>query len=273
VRRLRRRKQEPPESFPLIGFGLLAGAAGAVINAGIAWNLIRPSLDILGKRLYTEGMVLLLVLGVGGFLGPRLLGFAALPQFLPGAEAPVPNRRIFLYKVAGAAVLLSLVAEYGLGLSWMVFARAAVATAIILSAVQPWKFPVTRTTLAWCVWAAFWLITSSLWLVAIAPRYRIDLLHVLFIGGFTLLILAVGTRVTLSHGGLSLALERASWPLRVGVITGLVAMLTRISAPLAPAAYFLHLAVAALMWIGGILFWGFYLWRWTTRGPVHNEGR
>jgi uncharacterized protein involved in response to NO len=127
-----------------------------------------------------------------------------------------------------------------------------------------------RTTLAWCVWIAHWLVILSLWLVAAVPRYRIDFLHVLFIGGFTLLILAVGTRVTLSHGGHSLTLERSSWPLRIGLTTGLVAMLARIGAPFAPFSYFEHLAFAGLLWIGGMLFWGFYLLRWTSN--CHTEG-
>src|SRR5437588_7139123 len=81
IRRFRRRRQDPPETFPLVGLGLLSGTLAALINAGIAWNIIGPFWDPLGKRLMTEGMVLLLVLGIGGFLGPRLLGFAQLPQF------------------------------------------------------------------------------------------------------------------------------------------------------------------------------------------------
>ncbi len=122
-----------------------------------------------------------------------------------------------------------------------------------------------RTTLSWCVWAANWLVILSLWLVALAPRYRIDFLHVMFIGGFTLLILAVGTRVTLSHGGHSLALERGSWPLRIGITTVLIAMVARAGAPFSSATYFEHLAWAALSWIAGILFWGFYLMRMIRR--------
>ena len=114
-------------------------------------------------------------------------------------------------------------------------------------------------------WTAHWLILISVWLVAIAPRYRIDFLHVLFIGGFTLLILAVGTRVSLSHGGHSLSLERGSWPLRIGLLSGLVAMLARVGAPFAPSSYFAHLAYAGLLWIGGMLVWGVYLTRWASR--------
>jgi uncharacterized protein involved in response to NO len=106
------------------------------------------------------------------------------------------------------------------------------------------------------------------WLVAIAPRYRIDLLHVLFIGGFSLLILAVGTRVTLSHGGHGLASERSSWPLRIGVGTGLIAMLARVGAPFSGLTYFAHLAWAGILWIGGMLFWGFYLVRLIRTRPT-----
>jgi uncharacterized protein involved in response to NO len=152
----------------------------------------------------------------------------------------------------------------------MAFLRAAVASAVVLSTVQPWRLPLVHTTLARCVWTAHWLVILSLWLIAIVPLYRIDLLHVLFIGGFSLLILAVGTRVTLSHGGHSLSLERGSWPLRIGLSTGLVAMLARVGAPFAPFSYFEHLALAGLLWIGGILFWGFYLVRWTSNCHIQS---
>ncbi len=267
MRRFLKRKQDPPETFSFVGLGLIAGVLGALIDAGIAWNVVPPSLDPLGKRLLTEGMVLLLVLGIGGFLGPRLLGFAALPKFVGIDPAQRVNGKILFYKLAGLAVLLSLIAEYGFGFASMAFLRAAVATAVIVSTVQPWRQPAVRSTLAWCVWTAHWLVIMSLWLIAIAPLYRIDFLHVLFIGGFTLLILAIGTRVTLSHGGHSLTLERGSWPLRIGLSTGLVAMLARIGAPFAPTSYFEHLAFAALLWIAGIVFWGFHVVRWTSR-PV-----
>src|SRR5262249_4610896 len=155
------------------------------------------------------GMVLLLVLGIGGFLGPRLLGFAQLPQFVQVPEIPVPRgSKPLFYKIAGIALVLSLFGEYGLGFSALAFVRAAAASAVILYTAQPWLLPSLRSTLAWCVWTAHWLVVFAVWLVAIHPRYRVDFLHVLFIGGFTLLIVAVGTRVTLSHGGYSLTKEK-----------------------------------------------------------------
>lgn len=264
VRRFRRRQQDPPETFPLVGLGLISGLLGGLINAGVAWNLVDPLREVLGRRLLTEGMVLLLVLGVGGFLGPRLLGFAALPKF-DGTRELTGDNRTLGYKVAGLAIVLSLIVEYGFGIAAMAFLRAAAASAVILATIHPWRRPVMRTTLAWCVWTAHWLVIVSLWLVAIAPRYRTDFLHVLFIGGFTLLILAVGTRVTLSHGGHSLEFERASWPLRIGIATGLLAMVSRAGAPFSAETYFAHLSWAALFWIGGILFWGFHVFRLIRR--------
>src|SRR5262245_48097793 len=260
ARRFVRRQQSPPSSFVLIGLGLVAGALGALITAGVALEIARASWDLAGKRMLTEGMVLLLVLGVGGFLGPRLLGFASLP--LPGQSH---QGSTLPWAAAGLTIFISVLAEYGLDLGWMAIIRAAVVTAVVVPTLQLWRAPAVRSTLSWTVWIAHWVIVAGVWHVAFAPRYRVDFLHMLFVGGFSLLILAVATRVTLSHGGYSLALEHGSWPLRIGLSSGLVAMLARIGAPFAPFSYFEHLAYAGLLWIGGMLFWGFYVLRWTSR--------
>ena len=253
-----RRQQTPPSTFALVGTGLVSGAIAAALNTAIAFDLIAPSWDPLAKRLPTEGMFLMFVLGVGGFLGPRLLGFAELPKVtnLGSAASASPG-----YALAALALLFSLIAEYGFGYEKAVFLRAAITTAVIASTAQPWRLPAVRTTLAWCVWTANLMVIGSVWLTAFMPAYRVDFLHVLFIGGFTLLILAIGTRVTLSHGGHPLSQEKGSWPLRIGLAMGLIAMLARIGAPFASETYFEHLALAALLWIAGMGFWVFYLVR------------
>jgi uncharacterized protein involved in response to NO len=251
ARRFVHRRQPPPPTFVLIGLGLASGALAAVLNCGVAWEILPAFWDLLGKRLVTEGMMLLLVLGVGGFLGQRLLGVS--PVALP------PGRQERLWAAAGSAILISLIAEYGVGLEWMAFVRAAVVTAVIFGTLHIWRRPAIRSTLSWCVWTAEWLTVVSVWLVAAAPRYRADFLHVLFIGGFSLLIFAVGTRVTLSHGSHDLGAERRSWPLRLGLAMGLIALLARAGAPFAQATYFDHLAFAALFWMGGTICWGAYI--------------
>jgi uncharacterized protein involved in response to NO len=201
--RFARRTQNPPPTFVQIGLALVAGLAGALITSGVAWEVVGPGWDLLGKRLLTEGMVTLLVLGVGGFLGPRLLGFAALPKH----GQPVQGDPI-VPAVAGVAVLITLIAEYGWDIAWMAFVRAAVVSAVVVTSLQLWRRPAVRTTLSWTVWIAHWSIAIGVWVVAAAPKYRADFLHMLFVGGFSLLILAVGTRVALSHGGHDLGVEK-----------------------------------------------------------------
>jgi hypothetical protein len=68
-------------------------------------------------------------------------------------------------------------------------------------------------------------------------------------------------RVTLSHGGHALSAERRSWPLRIGIATGLFALAARIGAAFAPDSFFAHLGIASLAWILGVLFWGGYVVR------------
>jgi uncharacterized protein involved in response to NO len=262
------RRHPPPETFVLVGFGLLSGLIAAFVNAGIAFELVSPDLDLIGRRLMTEGMVLLLVLGVGGFLGPRLLGFAQLPNFQNIGDLSETRRLPIgmrlkqpLYALAGAGMLLSLIFEYGANVPAFAWLWAAITSAIILSTIQPYRWPAVRTTLSWCVWTAFWLVIVASWLVVAIPKYRIDLLHVMFMGGFTLLVLAVGMRVVLSHRGHSLVAEQRSWPLRIGSSFVLFAMLTRLGAALAPGLYFSHLAWAALIWMVGMSVWVGVLWR------------
>jgi uncharacterized protein involved in response to NO len=282
VQRVRRRRSAPPESFTLVGTGMLAGLAAAAINVAVALDWMPARWDLVGRRLLTEGMVLLLVLGVGGFLGPRLLGFAPLPEPPRLTVATAPQRpplfaggRGGLYAAAGLAIALSVLLDYGMGVAAMALLRAAVATALILATIKPWLPPAHRTTLAWCVWSAHWLVIAGLWLAAAAPAYRVDLLHVVFMGGFTLLILAVGMRVTLSHGGHALSAERRSWPLRIGIASGLFALAARIGAAFAPDSFFAHLGIAGLAWIAGMALWGAHIVRLirTPSGRARDAAR
>jgi len=252
--RFAKRTQKPPPTFVLIGLGLLAGAAGAVLTAGVAWEWLPASLDLLGRRLLTEGMVMLLVLGVGGFLGPRLLGFAPVPSFLG-----VLLSSAVASLLAGVTILASLVAEYGFDLGWTAYLRAAAVSAVMISALQLWRRPANRTTVSWTIWIAHWVIAIGVWIVAAAPKYRADFLHLLFASGFSLLILAIGTRVTLSHGGHDLSAEKRSWPLRIGLTLALIATLARVGAPFSQRTYFDHLMWAALLWMAGVVFWGGYI--------------
>jgi uncharacterized protein involved in response to NO len=260
AKRFLKRDRKPPETFSLIGFGVLAGFLGALLNALSSYGLLPGGWTFAGKRLLTEGMTLLLVLGVGGFLGPRLLGFAKLDLMQIGRVPPlkktISSARLFI--LAGAVIVLSIILEHVLELGWMNHIRALTATVVIAITLQPWRTPLAKTTLAWCVWTANLLTLAGLWLAAFLPAYRVDMLHVLFIGGFTLLILAVGMRVTLSHGGHGLEPERKNWPLRIGLFFGMLAMLSRAGAPFDAETYSRHLVYASFSLMIALTIWG---WR------------
>jgi len=272
------RRNPPPETFVLVGIGLLTGLMAAVFNAGIALEWISPDFDLMGRRLMPEGMILLLVLGVGGFLGPRLLGYAQLPNFqsigkLENRTRPpliVAWRQAF-YALAGLSIVASVVLEYAWNYAFLAWVRAAIITALVLLNIRPYRTPLTRTTLAWCVWAAHWFLIAAAWFVPSNPKYRIDFLHVMFMGAFTLLVLAVGTRVVLSHGGHSLMQEKRSWPLRVGLTTGLVALSARLAAAFLPSSFYSHVAWAAVLWIAGMLIWGNFLLRRIRSDATHPD--
>ena len=270
IRRYMRRHGALPVTFSLVGFALMTGMVGAILNALSMYGVVNAGWAMAGKRSLTEGMTLMLVLGVGGFLGPRLLGFDRLPVVqISGVGALrgrlLPQSPRYLYIISGFILLLTIIAEYVLGVTWMPFVRAFVATVVIAATVEPWRFPVVRSTLSWCVWTANLLIVIGLWLAAFLPVYRVDMMHVMFIGGFTLLILAVGMRVTLSHGGHGLTTEQKNWPLRVGLVTGCIAMLARVGAPFSPKSYYEHLAMAGVLLMIGLGFWGWRLVRLILR--------
>jgi uncharacterized protein involved in response to NO len=263
AQRFIKRDRTPPETFSLIGFGVFAGFLGAVLNAVSSYGFDIGGWAIAGKRLLTEGMTLLLVLGVGGFLGPRLLGFAKLDlikvEGIASQKREIPFRSI--YVVAGTVILLSIIIEHVFGLEWMNYVRVLAATLVILITLQPWKMPLAKTTLAWCVWVSNLLTLAGLWLAAAVPVYRVDMLHVMFIGGFTLLILAVGMRVTLSHGGHGLEPERKNWPLRIALILGSISMLARVGAQFHSASYSAHLVYASVALMIALVIWGLRIMR------------
>ncbi len=90
ARRFRRRRLDPPDTFVLAGLGLMCGALGALINAGIALNFIRPLWDPLGKRALTEGMVLDFQPLHSCELPPRARSFCSLCS--PGGFRPCGRR-------------------------------------------------------------------------------------------------------------------------------------------------------------------------------------
>ncbi|HEY6106017.1 MAG TPA: NnrS family protein [Anaeromyxobacteraceae bacterium] len=188
-----------PAVFVWVPVSLAAGAVGAVLAAAApafgggalrAWTI--------GRGLLVQGLVAGLVLGVGGFLVPQLTRGEAAPDLLD----PAARRRALAWHVLAAGAFfgsfpLESLYHYRLGVAL----RAAVATAVLVLVARIHRPPTVPGLHRRLVWLGAWLVPLGFWMGAIAPRLRGAALHVLFVGGFAQLALAVATHVALSHGG------------------------------------------------------------------------
>jgi uncharacterized protein involved in response to NO len=253
ARRFRTRENSPPPNFALVGLGMLNGIVGAALIAYAEWTSSVPGIYRIGSSLLNIGFVLLPLLGVAPFFIRRLLD---LPSELE-AEA---NARLQLAAaiVVGLTIDVSFVIDPGL--AWL---RAIVAAAYLL-----WTMPLRgKSSLATALRMALVALPAGLGLVALLPGYRITALHVVFIGGFSLAVFAVATRVVLGHSGKLDQLQRRRWVMPVVIILLILAMTARFSADFVPTRNE-HLVSAAITWLIAALLWAaFVLPRVTETEP------
>lgn len=257
ARRLLLRRGWPPEEFMFVGLGLGFGIVGGVWLTGIAsgaWNQPAPDFAV---RLVSLGMILSMVLGLGTLLVPAFAG-QPTPLALPGIAGPHERHgRRELYLVLMAALVAAFVAE-GLGHpGWGAWLRAGAGTVML---VLGWKIagPGTRgDTYAVALRITGWLLLAGLWLAAVVPLQRMAGEHVIYIGGFGLLTVGIGTRVVVSHGKHPPQLDRrlVSAPLIALLV---VAALLRAGAEFAIAWRMALFGAAGAAWV---IAWAVWAWR------------
>ena len=254
--RLLRRIDVPPPGFVLVGLALLCGAAGTVLallqdrlEDRFFWLYLRPLLQF-------HGFILFPILGVGGFILPRFFGLNSRHDF-PESRTPPPGwtREALLALAVGVAILASFAMEAD-GKP-----RAGSALRFLLSAgYLYWQVPFFRSkirnsSLALALRIAFLLLPAGFLAVTLFPAYRVALLHLTLIGGFSVLTLCVATRVVFGHSGQQAALSaRLRW-LTLAVVLMLVGMVTRISGDYWPKILITHYSYGALLWAAGLLLW------------------
>ncbi len=241
----------PAPGFLLAGLGFGCALVGlpAVLAGEAGW--LGGRWPVLGAVLLNEVWVLFLVLGVGSFLFPRLL---QIPPRVPdlgwwGGK--------FRAAASGAALLALYLAE-----GWVAAPRAlALGRAAVAALCLVWIIGLHRARSPWVtlVWA-MQLGSALLWLGLLFPvawpLHRVEGLHVLFIGGFTVITIAVATRVVLGHGGLGARCAKRLPVLAVAVFLFLGGLVLRVGGdfwlPWRTAA--IH--AGAALWLVGALVWG-----------------
>jgi hypothetical protein len=249
--------RRPPAAFVLIPFAFLHGIAGAGCIVAPAVLGAPASMMGLGKLLVEQGVFLCLVVGIGGLVLP-LMGGAPPPPDL--GSSPRERAKAAAYGVAGVLILGSLLLEHAGWERLGPLVRAAVVALGLSLGGGAWRPPARPGLHRRLVWLAVWLIPLGLAVSGLRPDYRVPALHVLFIGGFSLLAFGVATHVALSH--LNLEREREGSPVAVKIMgAGIVlAMLGRFAADWSDT-YFQHLGAAAAAWLIGSAVWLLFLGR------------
>jgi uncharacterized protein involved in response to NO len=249
-KRFIQRKDSPPPNFALVGLGLVTGLAGTVLLA-VFENEVYSAEYRIGVALLEQGFLLLPILGVAPFLLVHLLN-------LPRADQP-ESRKLplaWIQRAAFAAIIALIVDATFIA---EVFDFTVVASCVRLGAVllylavrMPWR---GRSFLGDCLRVAIIALVVGIAAETFWPEYRIGALHIIFISGFSLIVLTVAIRVIFGHSGNAhLFQKRLPFFIIVAVLMFL-AMLSRYVADLAPKARTVHLVAAAIAWLVAAVIW------------------
>jgi len=239
----------PPVEFVWLPAAFLCGLSGVSLMIGADASFFPPVAGKIGKLLSEQGFLLCIVLGVGSFLGPRLMG-----TFKPAVKGAV-------YLQIGA--ILGLVSTFvleGAGDALAAYLIRACIIALVYFRSGALVFrPLVKDQFARLLCISFWMVFLGYAGLVFFPAYRPAFLHVTFLGGYALMTFSVATMVVFSHGGEGDRLKRASWqlPMLGGILA--LALSLRAAAVFFPEYFFILLGAASVGWLLGAGLWLFYV--------------
>lgn len=252
IRLVRFRKELPPPQMLLALTGLICGLSGAVLSL-LPSTWIDPERFRLAGLLLYQGLLLPPVLGIGSFIFPRILGGVF------GDPVTPLEKRTKLIRSLTAAVLLTgsfFLEAYGSPLTGYGL-RAVTAATYLLLEIR-WRQTdedeprgSLATGLQWSLLIGF----SGLALAGFLYPQRIAIEHLLYIGGFGMLILIVASRVLFGHSGDIAGFAKRSWMARGLIFLGILAATTRAVPALVPKVTVSHHQYAAWTWAALALLW------------------
>ena len=258
IARVRGRAELPPPGFVLVAFGFLSGLLGPVLwlCGGQGW--VPGSGMMFGSILLNQAFVLFPLLGIGTFLLPR---FLRLRDVRTMAEERTASTGWWLRAAFSFATGLAL-----LGSFWLEATRPAapaanwlrtLAAIVYLAAMVPFhrqSLPLRTAPLA----AQLALLALAVGLIfpLFWPAQRIAGLHIVFLGGFSLITFTVATRVVLGHSGNEALFETRLPSLQIATFLLLAGAALRAFGDFSPERpHWLNAASYAWMLAAGV--WGF----------------
>ncbi len=263
-----RRRGNPPAFFAFIAAALLADAAGTLLRIGLFAGFHFPGAFRLSGLLQFQAFPLLLVLGVGGFLLPKLFAGEVIdPQRLKpdgtGIRGLLAAAAVFLagYCVEAWLPAHPLSVRLGSGL------RAAVWFWFLFTQIRlhrvPGRLPAYLAGARW----SLWLMGLGMLMPVFLPAYLLAWEHLVFITGILWLTLSVASRVAAAHGGRLHLLESSrKLTLTLGWLIALAAA-TRVATDLWVRSRELHLAIASMLALGATALWAVRFGRLFLRFP------
>jgi uncharacterized protein involved in response to NO len=244
-------RRSPPAAFVLIPIGIVQGLAGAALIVSSTLPAPAHWAMPLGRLFVEQGVFLCLAMGVGSLILPLMGG---TPPPLDLDSSPRERRKAIAYATAGLAILASFVLEQAQWRQGGPLLRGVVVACVLALGGGALHLPAKPGLHRRLVWLAVWLMPAGLIASAIWPAYRVPALHILFIGGFSLLAFGVATHVALSHLDLErLALGRPPAVAILGVLL-IGAMAARVTADWSES-YFAHIGWAAALWLAASCTW------------------
>ena len=255
AKRARARSDLPPPQFVLVLFGLLNATAGIFLITTAKSFTNGSFANQLGGLMLNEGFVLFPILGVGAFFFPKLLGGARPePSDLRVARA-LWLKRATSAALTGVVIWSSFVLE---ALGWMrtaALVRGVTTLAYFVMQGHLLKKPNGPSFLAHCFRLGALLLIAGLLLPVALPAYRLANLHLTFIGGFSIILFTVSTRVIIGHAGQSHLFRKRLRFLIAALALLVVATAARVGADFIPQARNSHLVYAALIWLLAATVW------------------
>jgi uncharacterized protein involved in response to NO len=239
-----------PPSFVWVPIAILMGVCGAVLaGAGAVLGGRYYALHEIGRGLLLQGMFTALVLGTFDLLVPAIAG----------EVDEVPRSRVWeacLHSICAVAFFASFFVGEAVS-AQMGFAIRALVTLVVVSiplqaAPLPLRPAMPDRMLRVCIWM---LPLGYAW-VAIAPLYRRAGLHVVYLGCFTALVLAVAAHLANSRRPLTERQRARPWQLALGGGLLAVALTARTLLELDPPNFHLWLGMAAASFLTATVPWG-----------------
>jgi uncharacterized protein involved in response to NO len=113
-----------------------------------------------------------------------------------------------------------------------------------------------RTPLMFFFHISTWMIPLGLWIGFLWPSFRIAALHIVFIGGFSLMIFSFGMLIVLSHSAKAALLNSRLIPMRVIGAFVLLALVFRFFAEVVSSKYMLMIHMSSGLWVVAAIIWG-----------------